>query len=152
VGELTTHIVTAAKQPSRASQVQRLLGDIATRSEKIHERLARGRVAERGTEIGIEKHKIAERLLKRHQSRTGEFAELKTEISFGSQVGTKGYSKGSSRLDVYDPVDSIAYDYKFSIEGGIGRTQHLRNMKNVPGLLDTVPIVPNSWFKGVQVD
>ncbi|MDA9535869.1 hypothetical protein ACM41_06205 [Bradyrhizobium sp. CCBAU 21362] len=124
--------------PSRTSKIQEVLGDIATRSEKIFERAYRGREAMSATEAGQKMHQFAERLLIKHQNRTGELTELVTEKLFGR-----------ARPDVFDPIEKIAYDYKFTVEGGISRTQHLKNMKWIEGLKDTVPIVPESWFKAI---
>lgn len=139
----------AVKRYSRASEVQSVLRDIATRSEKIYARAYRGESLLTAGAEGTKKHEFAARLLKLRQARTGEFMELEIERSIGGQASAGRFPRGSVRPDVYDPVDHIAYDYKFTTSGQIGRTQHISNMRTIEGLTDTVPVVPDKWYRSV---
>ncbi|MDO6583430.1 hypothetical protein Q4491_18995 [Photobacterium sp. 2_MG-2023] len=84
--------------------------DVASRAEK--------KIGGFGAAAGSKKHAYAKQLMDRYQRRFG--GSLETEVSFrgGQPVGYG--TKGSTRLDVWDPATGNVYDYKFTVRPGRG--------------------------------
>ncbi|MGO1069770.1 RHS repeat-associated core domain-containing protein [Lysobacter sp. CA199] len=67
-----------------------------------------------GSGQGTRKHKYAQDLLQRYQEITGGNRNLLPEASFKNGRPENYGTRGSVRLDVYDPVTGRVWDYKFT--------------------------------------
>ncbi|MHC4331614.1 MAG: hypothetical protein ACYSWW_26210, partial [Planctomycetota bacterium] len=115
-----------------------LIDDIATRAHRwsLRSKQQRNFVGLSKRTIGTKKHKYSKDLLLRHQKIFGQRGLL-PESSWlnGSRVpyGTRG----SVRLDVFDPVTGMIWDYKFGIMP-MGATQKAKIMKHGPSNMSAI--------------
>ena len=85
--------------------------------------LAEKRIGGKGRIAGTRKHTYAEKLIKKYQKVYGDRG-LKLESTWKDHIlqNTRRV-KGATRIDVWDSVNNIAYDFKFTINPGNGLKQ-----------------------------
>jgi hypothetical protein len=121
----------------------KLVQEVANRAERWGIREGYG-PAGGGPGQGTAKHNYAADLLDRVQRmelhRTGMDRGLETEGSWLAGRPAPYGTKGSARLDVWDPSSGTVYDYKFvgNPGQGLGATQVQKIMQNGPGGITSV--------------
>jgi RHS repeat-associated protein len=112
-----------------------LIQSVATRAER--------RIGGRGAAAGSRKHAYAKRLLDRYQRRYG--GNLETEVSYIRGQRARYGQKGSTRLDVYDPITGDVYDFKFVKTPGRGISQRQQSKirgHGPAGIVDIIEVNP----------
>jgi len=132
---------TSARTP-RYSTPQDLMQSLATRAQR--------KVGGFGPVRGTRKHTYARHALERYQRIFGdrlpaEIRSLQTEVSFLGRTRVPWGTRGSVRLDVWDSINNVTYDYKFVLRptGRISSRQIQKMQTQGPlGLNIAPPVYP----------
>ncbi|HWS88127.1 MAG TPA: RHS repeat-associated core domain-containing protein [Pyrinomonadaceae bacterium] len=123
--------------PNRDQWIKDFLQSVTNRAEKA--------IGGRGPVPGTHKHKYAENLINRFQSKYGDHG-LRTETSWLNKLRAAFGQRGSARPDVWDAWGDKGYDFKFIIDPARQRMslrQIEKTMRNGPlYLMGVEPIFP----------
>ncbi|MES2735661.1 MAG: RHS repeat-associated core domain-containing protein [Verrucomicrobiota bacterium] len=144
LGAKVTGAVAAAEAEAAAANTAgrtnaQLVQDIATRAEAWGTRQGIP-AAGSGPVQGTLKHGYAERLLDRYQSLYGSRG-LQTEASYLNGQAVPYRTKGSVRLDVYEPSTGSVWDYKFTPNPSLPASRVQRIINNGPAGINSVDAV-----------
>ncbi|MES2506455.1 MAG: RHS repeat-associated core domain-containing protein [Verrucomicrobiota bacterium] len=144
LGAKVTGAVAAAEAEAAAANTAgrtnaQLVQDIATRAEAWGTRQGIP-AAGSGPVQGTLKHGYAERLLDRYQSLYGSRG-LQTEASYLNGQAVPYRTKGSVRLDVYEPSTGSVWDYKFTPTPSLPASRVQRIINNGPAGINSVDAV-----------
>jgi RHS repeat-associated protein len=89
---------------------------------------------------GTLKHGYAQRLLDRYQSMYGSRG-LQTEVSYLNGKAVPYGTRGSVRLDVYEPSTGRVWDYKFTTNPSLSGSRVQRIINNGPAGINTVDAI-----------
>jgi hypothetical protein len=89
---------------------------------------------------GTLKHGYSQRLLDRYQSMYGNRG-LQTEVSYLNGQAVPYGTKGSVRLDVYEPSTGSVWDYKFTQSPSLSASRVQRIISNGPAGINSVDAI-----------
>jgi len=134
---ISEEVVTAANTAGRTNA--QLVQDVATRAEAWGTRQGIP-AAGSGPVQGTLKHGYAERLMDRYQSMYGSRG-LQTEASYLNGQAVPYGTKGSVRLDVFEPSTGSIWDYKFTPNPSLPGSRVQRIINNGPAGINSVDAV-----------